>query len=73
MSCHDSVNAICRGCGDPVEFQSKAGACEFEVYGTSEVPLVIAEDLCGEIEKCRRCGHLLKLTLPIRRIHMEVD
>jgi len=43
-------------CGGNVEFQSKAGRCDFQRYDVHHVPDVIAVDLRDEKETCVKCG-----------------
>jgi hypothetical protein len=60
MGMFDSVFVECPNCGDLVEFQSKAGRCNLDRYSIKSVPLIIAEDLAGEITQCK-CGELLEI------------
>ena len=55
MGMFDSLYVTCK-CGEDVEFQSKAGECALREYRITDVPPVIAGDLIGQCETCRRCG-----------------
>jgi NMD protein affecting ribosome stability and mRNA decay len=63
MGMYDSVWAVCPECGEPVEFQSKAGDCVLADYDVKEVPIVIANDIEGNVSVCRKCNHLLKISM----------
>lgn len=71
MGCYDSVWVRCPGCGEKVEFQSKAGACLLRSYDPSSVPPEIATDLDGDVSECR-CGARVRLRLdqPNLRVRM---
>lgn len=73
MGMFDSVFAACPSCGELVEFQSKAGPCDLKRYLASSVPAVIAMDLMGERENCRKCGGTVSLMWPQvpDRVRME--
>lgn len=73
MRSYDTVRAMCPECGFFVEFQSKAGPCEFKVFADYEVPAVIAESLDGEETTCDHCGYSLKLKLPEMYKHVEMQ
>ncbi len=65
MGCFDSVYFGCpdRQCIGLVEFQSKAGGCDLEVFQPECVPLSIAGDIEGDVEMCPECGTSLKVRL----------
>ena len=68
----DSVIYKCE-CGKEVEWQSKADDCVLANYSNMDVPVTIANDINGEIQKCK-CGRYYKISgcaLP-QRIGMKV-
>lgn len=56
MGMFDSVMVQCPGCGEKVEFQSKAGTCLLEIY-EDHVPPEIAADLHGKTRVCEGCNY----------------
>lgn len=56
MSCFDSYIKKCPNCGEPVEFQSKAGECDMLTYEGNSVPPEIAASVNGESRDCESCG-----------------
>lgn len=68
MGMFDSVMAKCPSCGGEVEFQSKAGRCNLDVYYTEDVPTEIAKDLSGQYENCRKCSFAVRLDIAPRSI-----
>jgi hypothetical protein len=74
MGMFDSVFARCPKCGEEVEFQSKAGACDLKRYSMHSVPPEIAQTLIGDTQRCT-CGEMLTLTVarPIERVQMVLD
>jgi len=63
MGLFDSVIAHCPKCGNPVEFQSKAGPCDMDVYSSTEVPPKIAAALDGQKQACDTCGTEVQIFL----------
>jgi hypothetical protein len=55
MGMFDSLFVPCRDCGEPVEFQSKAGDCRLAEYTIADVPDNVAASLIGEWAYCK-CG-----------------
>lgn len=55
MGMFDSVIHIC-SCGGVIEWQSKADECVLAKYRPTEVPVKIANEINGTIEKCNKCG-----------------
>jgi hypothetical protein len=51
----DRVWIACPQCGNPIEFQSKAGKCHLIDYQAGEVPLKIAGDIAGGTAWCKTC------------------
>lgn len=54
MGMFDSVYYTCT-CGNEVEWQSKADECMLKIYVPEAVPMRIAADINGQVEKCK-CG-----------------
>lgn len=55
MGMFDSVYIDCE-CGNAIELQSKAGACNLESYRLEEAPPQILGDLAGQIAVCEKCN-----------------
>ena len=68
MGCFDSLIVPCPGCGDSVEFQSKAGDCSLARYTVQDVPLKIAQDLDGEVRHCHDCARPVRVRMLPRPI-----
>jgi len=68
---YDTVIATCK-CGCIIEFQSKAGECEFRYYPIDAVPAEIARDLKGQSEVCPKCGIEYMLKGKVKKIKMEL-
>lgn len=64
MGLYDTLNIDCPRCGNPVEFQSKAGPCEMRSYHLHYVPVVVAHDLNGKVEQCRGCDQYVVVRIP---------
>jgi len=60
MGMFDRVYIACPKCGNKIEFQSKAGVCELNEYGTSDVPASIAGDIIGDEQQCQ-CGAIVRI------------
>lgn len=75
MGCYDSVITKCPSCGLKVDFQSKAGDCGMEEFDINSVDPVVAYDLSGTIQKCKDCGHVIKIEAlnPTQRVAMKVS
>ena len=56
MSCFDTLVVACPKCDEKIEFRSKAGACNLNLYHVWDVPPKIAGDLHEEAEVCPGCG-----------------
>lgn len=56
MGLYDTVRFPCPSCGEPLDLQSKAGACELSVYYLDAVPAEIAHSVQGRAVTCRACG-----------------
>lgn len=56
----DILCVKCPNCGNELEFQSKSGYCELEVYTKSNLPPEVAWGMNGDIIKCD-CGKSFKL------------
>lgn len=63
MGCFDSVWVACRGCGNPIEFQSKAGECGLLSYSVDDAPLGILADIDGDSEACLKCGRVARFRI----------
>ncbi len=74
MGMFDTVFAECPVCRALVEFQSKAGACEFKRYRLDSVPPEVARDIKGNSEICDNCEHVVTLGVnrPIPRVSMTI-
>jgi hypothetical protein len=66
MGLFDSVWADCE-CGEDLEFQSKAGACELLNYKPDEAPKEIVDDLNGQVRICPSCGQSVWLTILVTK------
>jgi hypothetical protein len=62
MGCFDTVTAKCK-CGGRVEWQSKAGECNLDVFSVHQVPLAIAADLIEDTAQCDLCEREYRLNL----------
>lgn len=74
MGLYDSVIGFCPKCNEPIEFQTKAGACTLKTYGHDKVPAHLVDDLEGEDATCEKCGAWVELravTIPAR-VEMQV-
>ena len=60
MGMFDRVYIACPKCGNKIEFQSKAGVCELNEYGASDVPASIAGDIIGDEQQCQ-CGAVVRI------------
>ena len=56
MGLYDSVLVKCPQCQNEVEFQSKAGECQLNLYHIDSVPIAIASSLNNKMEECEECG-----------------
>ena len=65
MSSFDTVITRCNKCGTKCEFQSKAGACQLDVYEAwkTRIPISIAGDLDGQEETCSKCQASVSLQI----------
>ena len=61
MGMFDSLLVNCPNCRGEVEFQSKAGDCNLDVYNIHNVPAQIALDCKTDSEVCLTCGRQVKL------------
>ena len=75
MGMFDTVYAECPKCSELVEFQSKAGVCEFKSYHINSVPPEIASDIVGDYKYCSYCDKAVYLSLssPIMRVKMQAN
>lgn len=64
MGMFDSVLVPCTGCGAEVEYQSKEGARQCEVYTLETAPTEILTDIMNAPEHCRKCGQWTALVDP---------
>lgn len=55
MGMFDTVNVRCRKCGETIEFQSKSGKCNLNVYEETSVPVSVAVGIEGDVEWCSNC------------------
>ena len=62
MGMFDSVVTQCPKCGEPIEFQSKAGECMLTRYALYSVPLDIANSIKGDKYNCA-CGEVIEIIL----------
>jgi predicted RNA-binding Zn-ribbon protein involved in translation (DUF1610 family) len=65
MGLFDRVLVACPQCGESIEFQSKAGDCWLADYTVETMPVSIAADLDGEVERCRTCGQRVRIETEI--------
>ena len=74
MGVFDTVYAKCPNCGEPLEFQSKAGGCDLKKYHHTSVPAEIAQDLHDYSEiVCGTCWSTYKLTADVQRVCMTLQ
>lgn len=77
MGMFDSVFAPCPICGKTLEFQSKAGECNFKKYHHSKVPAEIANEFdefgTGYNVVCCKKKWQLKIIIPIPRVSMIIE
>jgi len=63
MGMFDRIWLSCPACGNPVEFQSKAGECSLADYsypeGVGKIPPAVLADLDGQVETCQKCAKIL--------------
>jgi hypothetical protein len=72
MGMYDTYYAECPKCGEDVEFQSKAGACDFYTYRKETIheDPAIAADLSHKSEDCK-CGATMTLHAQIIVVMQE--
>jgi hypothetical protein len=79
MGMFDSVMVPCPKCSEPVEFQSKTGDCQCDVFTLDTAPREILFDIMHDPEQCRQCGNWLALIDPalprprLRAVSVHVD
>jgi hypothetical protein len=62
MGVYDSIMVPCLKCGTRVEFQSKSGPCELEVFKLEEAPLDVLADVNRHAPlDCLKCGTWLAI------------
>lgn len=73
MGCFDSVFIKCPKCGYNIEFQSKAGRCDMYRFNESKVPIVLADDIDGEVMECPTCHTrvMAKQIVPVKTVAMH--
>lgn len=64
MGMFDSTIVPCPNCGKPVEFQSKEGVCQMEVYTLETAPPEILISIMNDPAWCRDCGGWFALIDP---------
>jgi predicted RNA-binding Zn-ribbon protein involved in translation (DUF1610 family) len=57
----DRVWVTCPSCGNNIEFQSKAGACELKDYSLDTAPSEIAGSILGDQYECEHCHRDVKI------------
>lgn len=65
MGCFDSVYVKCPGCGEEIEFQSKAGDCLLQTFYEDDVPTKLAVDIDGDTDQCPKCGMAVKIVAEV--------
>jgi NMD protein affecting ribosome stability and mRNA decay len=73
MGLFDRVMGRCPSCGEPMEFQSKAGDCILAEFDIVSVPAEVAKDMHGKGWQCNRCGKVVYLVLDeeVRNVRMR--
>lgn len=64
----DSVRFKCTKCADGhVNFQSKEGPCNMEVYDLEKVPVAVVKDIDGHTASCDSCDawYVIRSVYPI--------
>ena len=71
MGCFNTLRVPCPRCGEPAEFQSKAGDCDMREFSLADAPPVILGDLADERHTCDMCG--ATFVLVVRTLAQAVE